>query len=369
MTQTPTSPGPARKTRTARSKYVPRACQECHRRRKKCDGQRPLCSRCLARGLSCTFSANVDHRGSAPRSYVTLLHTRIHLLEQVLRLHNIDIDASIACITSQKPETLPRGCQPLQPSDLESPKASETAPYCPPPSGDPTYGERDAPFFGLTSGRLELPERPDAGLGPEVKSPDKPQITVQNYPQEPPWLQVVDEALFRDSWRNSDRYHSALLLDCIMALASRYSDRPQVRSDPRDPESASNAFIQLAEARLQSELKWPSITTVQSLAIMATFYVVRGSKALAVTKTVMLTTCRLLGLTLQAGCITEWRSGLFLTWASTSIALGLLARVGCLKPNFNFDDRSTGHCIVQINSGPAIPVGSALCWTPKDLFP
>ncbi|KAL5610610.1 hypothetical protein FOBRF1_006727 [Fusarium oxysporum] len=315
----PGSPRPARRTRTARSKYVPRACQECHRRRAKCDGQKPSCSRCLARGLSCAFSTNVDHRGSAPRSYVSLLQTRIALLEQVLRLHQIDIDTSIAQITAQKPESdaeLPRGCQLLPPSDRESQKDSESASYRQPASGDPAYGECDAPFFGATSGRLELPTRPDAGLrsysnNPHIlKSPDKLEITTQNYIQKPvsldpqplaqdlikstelhehlidlyfaweqPWLQVVDEALFRDSRRSNGRYHSALLLDCIMALASRYSNRPEVRSDPRDPNTAGMAFIQSAEARLQGELKWPRITTVQSLAIMAIFYVAVGSDA------------------------------------------------------------------------------------------
>ncbi|SPJ75718.1 related to C6 transcription factor [Fusarium torulosum] len=298
----PGSPRAARKSRTARSKYVLRACQECHRRRAKCDGQRPSCSRCLARGLSCVFSTNVDHRGSAPRSHVSLLQARIALLEQVLQLHEIDIDASIACITAQKAKSE---------AGLPSPDV-----VCQKDSQDVLNGrDRDEPFFGAASGRLEIPTEPNFALpsynnNPHISCSDDKLMIPQNQLQglfspkaqtpapgsyksaelqehlinlffewEQPWLQVVDEALFRDSRRSNGRYHSALLLDCMMALASRYSDRPDVRSDLRDSDTAGMAFMQSAEVRLQGELKWPTITTVQSLAIMAIFYVAIGSDA------------------------------------------------------------------------------------------
>ncbi|KAG5660937.1 hypothetical protein KAF25_002580 [Fusarium avenaceum] len=298
----PGNPPAARKTRTARSKYVLRACQECHRRRAKCDGQKPSCSRCLARGLSCVFSTNVDHRGSAPRSHVSLLQARIALLEQVLQLHDIDIEASIARITAQKAKS-EAGLPSL---DVESQKDLQHVSH---------RRDHDEPFFGVTSGRLELPTEPNIALpsrnsNPHISSSvDKPSIPqnqlqglfppeVQTLAPDPnksaelqenlirlyfeweqPWLQAVDEALFRDSRRSNGRYHSPLLIDCMMALASRYSDRPDVRSDPRDSNTAGMTFMRSAEVRLQGELKWPTITTVQSLAIMAIFYVAIGSDA------------------------------------------------------------------------------------------
>ncbi|KAH6950812.1 fungal-specific transcription factor domain-containing protein [Fusarium avenaceum] len=301
--QEPPGPPPAaRKTRTARSEYVLRACQECHRRRAKCDGQKPSCFRCLARGLSCVFSTNVDHRGSAPRSHVSLLQARISLLEKVLQLHEIDIDASIARITEQKAKSEAG----LPSPDVECQKDSQHVSY---------RRDRDEPFFGATSGHLELPTEPNVALPSRKSNPhisssaDKPSIAQKQlqglfppevqtlasgsnksvelqenlvnlyFEWEQPWLQVVDEALFRDSRRNNDRYHSALLPDCMMALASRYSDRPDVRSDPRDSNTAGMVFMKSAEVRLQGELKWPTITTVQSLAIMAIFYVAIGSDA------------------------------------------------------------------------------------------
>lgn len=124
------------------------------------------------------------------------------------------------------------------------------------------------------SGSCESPAR-----GPLANSDLIEHLVDVYFEWEQPWLQVVDETLFRDSWQRNGRYFSPLLLDCMLALASRYSTRLQVRSDPSDVNTAGKAFSQSAEARLQSELKWPRITTVQSLAILATYYVAIGSDA------------------------------------------------------------------------------------------
>ncbi|KAJ3548888.1 hypothetical protein NM208_g790 [Fusarium decemcellulare] len=318
------SPSPGapqlRRTGTARSKYTLRACQECRRRRAKCDGHKPSCSRCLDRGLDCVFSTNIDHRGSAPRSYVSLLQNRISLLEQVLQIHSIDVDLSLAQVAAQNHglnDEPPRGSQLSSPSDAELQHDPGSTPYSQDALGGPEYRGCDAPFFGATSGRLDLSTNLDTRLSDRNSEPNPdsthhlaiaprpsiqsqaevcPQPRTRHTPHyrsvelqehlidvyfewEQPWLQVVDEALFRDSRRNNGRYYSALLLDCMLALASRYSERTEARSDPRDPNTAGMIFIKAAESRLQSELTWPRITTVQSLAIMAIFYVAVGSDA------------------------------------------------------------------------------------------
>lgn len=91
---------------------------------------------------------------------------------------------------------------------------------------------------------------------------------------EQPWYQVVDEELFRKSKRTNGRYFSPLLLNCILALASRLSDRPEVRVDAQDPSTAGRVFLDAAEVLLHFEIRSPTITTLQSLAILGTLYVV-----------------------------------------------------------------------------------------------
>lgn len=92
---------------------------------------------------------------------------------------------------------------------------------------------------------------------------------------EQPWCWVVNEKLFRESEKSNGRYYSPLLLNCILAIACRFSDRLDVRSDPDDPNTAGRLFLEKAEVLLHYDLKWPSITTIQSLSIMGTIYVVR----------------------------------------------------------------------------------------------
>ncbi|CAI7640510.1 unnamed protein product [Penicillium crustosum] len=96
---------------------------------------------------------------------------------------------------------------------------------------------------------------------------------------EQPWLQVVNEKLFRDSMRSGGRYFSPLLLNCILALGSRYCDRIEVRSDPNDSNTAGKIFLERAERLIQNDLRWPKITTIQSLAIMGMAYIAMGSDA------------------------------------------------------------------------------------------
>ncbi|KAK9238586.1 phosphoesterase family protein [Lipomyces kononenkoae] len=96
---------------------------------------------------------------------------------------------------------------------------------------------------------------------------------------ENPWFPVVNEALFRSSWAEGGRYFSPLLLYCILASGSRFSDRPEVRSDPDDSNTAGKLFVEKAEILLHYDLKWPSITTIQSLAIMTTVYHSMGADA------------------------------------------------------------------------------------------
>lgn len=92
---------------------------------------------------------------------------------------------------------------------------------------------------------------------------------------EQPWFQVVNEKLFRESLVCGGRYCSPLLLTCVLALGSRYCDRVEVRSDPSDSNTAGKKFIERAERLVQHDLRWPKITTIQSLAIMGSVYIVR----------------------------------------------------------------------------------------------
>ncbi|WQF85529.1 hypothetical protein CDEST_10543 [Colletotrichum destructivum] len=109
----------------------------------------------------------------------------------------------------------------------------------------------------------------------ELVAPDvKEQLIDLYFEWEQPWHHFVDERLFRDSLLSYGCYSSPLLLLCVLAVGSRYSDRLEVRSDPNDPNTAGRIFLEPAETLLRSDIKSPSITTIQSLGILGIYYVV-----------------------------------------------------------------------------------------------
>lgn len=79
--------------------------------------------------------------------------------------------------------------------------------------------------------------------------------------------------------RDGGRYFSPLLLNCILAVGSRYCDRMEVRTDPNDANTAGKTYLEKAENLIQNDLRWPKITTIQSLAIMGTVYIVSSTKS------------------------------------------------------------------------------------------
>ncbi|KAJ5900091.1 hypothetical protein N7495_004835 [Penicillium taxi] len=287
-------------------KYTSRACEGCRHRRAKCDGVRPSCARCFDRGIRCEYSTAEDGRQPAPKSYVVMLRNRIDILERVLRSHGIDADAAIAQLMLENEDLNPT-------QDPCASGASYVDDLCVTFDGALTLDESlnfdqdgEVRYFGPTSGRLlfrssdseYLPSTgytsdnyasapatavcdTDVLVGSSMSVSDELQAHLIDlyFEWEQPWVQVVCERLFRDSLVCGGRYSSPFLLNCILALGSRYCDLLEVRSEPNDANTAGKAFMAKAENLLQHDLRWPTITTIQGLAIMGTFYIATGSDA------------------------------------------------------------------------------------------
>lgn len=121
--------------------------------------------------------------------------------------------------------------------------------------------------------RLEA--RREAVDGPNnLKEDIRSELVDLYFQHEHPWYPVLDERLFRAHVQSGGRFSSELLLNCVLAVASRYSDRVEVRSVPDDPNTAGKIYLEKAEVLLHFDLKWPSITSIQSLAILGMIYFV-----------------------------------------------------------------------------------------------
>lgn len=97
-----------------------------------------------------------------------------------------------------------------------------------------------------------------------------------------PWNYVIHKSAFLRSFRGEDNGKSCspLLLCSIFAIAARYSDRPELRSVPDDPNTAGDAFCEQAKILMLYEAEAPTITTVQAACLLALRIMSDGKEAL-----------------------------------------------------------------------------------------
>lgn len=175
-----------------------------------------------------------------------------------------------------------------------------------------------------------------------------------------PWLLVVDENLYRKSLKTRGRYWSPLLENCILALGSRFTDSTEVRADPDDTNSAGQFFFERAEVYLSYELKYPSITTIQSLFLLSTLSVVSlFSSTKSIHGAELL--CSLQAPTQLPGCVREWPSSSLLIWGSILMPKGFLVQIRYRLRRSSLDDCCTGPCIATISLLLLTQVASAHC--------
>ncbi|KAL6232640.1 hypothetical protein BDW75DRAFT_247096 [Aspergillus navahoensis] len=262
-----------------RGKYTSRACEECRRRRAKCDGKKPACFRCLQWQISCQYSTAEDGRRPAPKAYVTSLRQKIESLERLLEQHGIDPRKENE--GGQAIDELTESFEGRLSFDksLNSDKDGELR-YFGPTSGRLQFQSSSALHAEVTVPPTAYSDRADAVTAEIGFSKHIQDYLIELYfTWEHPWFSVVDESLFRQDMSSGGRYWSPLLHLSILALGSRFTDRVDVRSDPDDPNTAGKLFLEHAKIYLGKEMENPSLTTIQALVILGMFYIATGADA------------------------------------------------------------------------------------------
>lgn len=121
-----------------------------------------------------------------------------------------------------------------------------------------------------------LTSRSPAAPTPETLTSDELQSHLVDlyFAWDNPWHNILNEGRFRYAMKHNTKCFSLLLLNSVLAMGSRYSDRIDVRSDPADGNTAGQPYLEVAEKLIQKELHHPRMATVQSLAIMGVLYAV-----------------------------------------------------------------------------------------------
>lgn len=78
----------------------------------------------------------------------------------------------------------------------------------------------------------------------------------------------------------SEQFCTPLLLTAIMALASRYSDRVDVRTIPDDPNTAGLVFYKQAQTMLHCEHEAPTTSTIQATTLIALYITATDNESL-----------------------------------------------------------------------------------------
>jgi hypothetical protein len=251
---------------------------------------------------------------------VQLLRDRIELLERVLRSRSIDVDVAIAQLQAADVDAMlleANGGNDIADAQVEE--------VCTTFEGTLSLDESinfdqdgEAHYFGPTSGRLGFQARKlhtepghvallhlltictvgdsscDNYLFPkngsqsmetnleflscpksqppsilEVDADLQAELIDLYFMWQNPWFPILDERLFRESQKKGDlQYFNPLLLNCVLAAGSRFSDSHKIRTSPENANSAGGQFLSEAEILLHYDLKSPSLTTIQSVSIL-----------------------------------------------------------------------------------------------------
>ncbi|KAL5334411.1 fungal-specific transcription factor domain-containing protein [Aspergillus crustosus] len=264
------------------------ACTPCRARKARCNGQLPTCARCLENGTQCRYDHQLDRRKPPSKKYVEALLSRIGILERELyQLKSPKTTTDI--IDTPQPGNLPAS-QAVDSAHTQSPETSGLI-------DDLTqlYGHLDIAedghlrYFGAPSYFNLLRQSPYHARNPEssgnssASSNEYHEISsglsagVQTelldhfWTWQNPWQYLVHKRMFCEALEAGtySTYCTPLLLQCILALAARYSDSIEVRDSPDQPETAGNALAEQAKAILHFEMESPTLSTVVSLAILA----------------------------------------------------------------------------------------------------
>lgn len=294
----------------ARRRVVPNACNECRKKRTKCDGELP-CSRCESReGLVCVYEPHLRQTKEVIQAELVRVRDEWRSMDAVLRLlktHDqpeiilnqlrsgtplTDIAKSRSSERSSASPSMmlassPRSSTLLRNSDSPSKSAvrsSSSSPQSSTHANLPTQGVQGTEFpqSGLAhlflDNRHRLPEQehqstsrfPPARWTSVTSNNNLVDHLLALYFcwEYPTFASLSKEHFIYDFNSGTQRFCSPLLVNAVLALGARSSDAPEARKDPADPRTAGQAFFEEAKRLLGNE-EVPTLPTIQALGLMS----------------------------------------------------------------------------------------------------
>ncbi|GAA6021663.1 hypothetical protein JCM10207_008106 [Rhodosporidiobolus poonsookiae] len=286
----PAAAEPAARDRSAKRPRTSTACVPCRQRRAKCDGTKPQCGRCTRRQLDCLYNFDNDKRKPVTKDVVQALQMKIESLEKELA------DVKSRDAGGMGPSTSGYAGQHARQAVTDSFAG-----------GLAVNSHGELRFYGPTSSyRAILGEATESAVEAarawsltRAPIPYAPPLD-PHLPKKPPVLSaqlsgklielafeycfsqfgMVDERAFlsdlgRSATQRTPNY-SPLLLHIVLAIGSRYlspddPDVPTLCSDPNDPSTRGDCFINWARLMIDQEWYHPDVSTVRALICLSTY--------------------------------------------------------------------------------------------------
>ena len=261
------------------NKRIKLACDDCRRKRKKCDDVEPECGLCLKHGNACKYSYGLDKRKPPSKSYVAALETKIQGLESKIQQYEARHEKQVA------PTNGNLDIAPLEPMTGNSERIDPFHRLNISEDGRVrSYGPRSSISF--IDQKLNLVHKPYC---------DNDQIRrqlVEKYYDVPDGLRDHILGLFwtfQNStisfvWRDlfvkdlivgkTGKYCSVTLLSAMLAVGSQFADDMSAGT-------TGTKCADLCNHLIFYERESPTITTIRACGILSMYYIFKDQEVLA----------------------------------------------------------------------------------------
>ncbi|CAG8450052.1 8975_t:CDS:2 [Scutellospora calospora] len=294
---------------------VSKACDSCRRKKIKCGGAPPVCSNCLAFNLNCTYNDTTKKRGP-PKGYIEAIESRLYKMESLMGelVHSNDPRAETILAELMKDDLHPlhkarkvnyaarrnrassfddtletRSIESLTDSSTNTNDNDETnfindimGIFCIDDKNQASYFGRSSGLhllkysdqykYGFLSLNNTVSSNQNLVLRPELT--EMPSQELSNHLLElyfnhvHPFYPIIYKPRFF-KLLNDHEHPPYLLLNSMYSLASKFSDRLEVRKDQKDQLTAGDLFFSRAKALLDNCYDKAHATTIQALLLLS----------------------------------------------------------------------------------------------------
>ncbi|RUS18810.1 fungal-specific transcription factor domain-containing protein, partial [Endogone sp. FLAS-F59071] len=284
------------------------ACDPCRRKKAKCDGVQPICSRCSWAGSQCQYQTIIKKRGP-PRGNIEVIESRLHRIELLRRRESAERkDGEVGGVSQPdfallKSETTMPISEPLvnsyeespTPASVENANKDQNREFIESTQASSIVASTNFFLYSVLNavGQLQLnymaeghdssrlltngdPSTSDFPLERTVPQELSNHLVNNFFHQFNFIFPILSRPHFMHQLQTDPTSIDPLLLNAIYATGSRYSDSLMMRKNFSRPETAGELFFKRCEQLLLTQFGQPSICTIQGLVILSWYLYLGG---------------------------------------------------------------------------------------------